>query len=360
MASPSPNSSAVELVRGRVSSTRSVVFQAFTIWLQIVGAGIVCRSLLGLPFRSSAIIIGVVTIAFSVANGLWGVLLTDSFQISVIVVGMSFICLFGLQHIGGAETFYNLLLAKEATTMPLVLDPINVPAAIAYGIPFTLGYILKACVGTSLAWIPIPLMSAIIGLLGLAMNVQGEVGTDVIPLTIMTLLGKGGAVVGAIVILFALTSTMSSCICSIGTHVVVDLYEPYILKGKKADEKMNVKIGRWTMAIMGIVMVISTAREMSLMYINMFINCVLPPLFIPFIYAAFWKKVNKKGLTLTMFIAMVGNVILSAMVLAGTGVGANTPYIYSYVVSFILPIIITAVKPDDPFDYALLGEKFHV
>lgn len=135
---------------------------------------------------------------------------------------------------------------------------------------------------------------------------------------------------------------------------------PYILKGKKADEKMNVKIGRWTMAIMGIVMVISTAREMSLMYINMFINCVLPPLFIPFIYAAFWKKVNKKGLTLTMFIAMVGNVILSAMVLAGTGVGANTPYIYSYVVSFILPIIITAVKPDDPFDYALLGEKFHV
>lgn len=88
---------------------------------------------------------------------------------------------------------------------------------------------------------------------------------------------------------------------------------------------MNVKIGRWTMAIMGIVMVISTAREMSLMYINMFINCVLPPLFIPFIYAAFWKKVNKKGLTLTMFIAMVGNVILSAMVLAGTGVGANTP-----------------------------------
>ena len=114
------------------------------------------------------------------------------------------------------------------------------------------------------------------------------------------------------------------------------------------------------MAIMGIVMVISTAREMSLMYINMFINCVLPPLFIPFIYAAFWKKVNKKGLTLTMFIAMVGNVILSAMVLAGTGVGANTPYIYSYVVSFILPIIITAVKPEDPFDYALLGEKFHV
>ena len=367
---------------GLINAVGSVVFQTFTIWLQIVGAGIVCRSLLGLPFRSSAIIIGVVTIAFSVANGLWGVLLTDSFQISVIVVGMSFICLFGLQHIGGAETFYNLLLAKEATTMPLVLDPINVPAAIAYGIPFTLGYIgygvieqnvwgrvwsvrtekdfLKACVGTSLAWIPIPLMSAIIGMLGLAMNVQGEVGTDVIPLTIMTLLGKGGAVVGAIVILFALTSTMSSCICSIGTHIVVDFYEPYILKGKKADEKMNVKIGRWTMAIMGIVMVISTAREMSLMYINMFINCVLPPLFIPFIYAAFWKKVNKKGLTLTMFIAMVGNVILSAMVLAGTGVGANTPYIYSYVVSFILPIIITAVKPDDPFDYALLGEKFHV
>ena len=92
---------------GLINAVGSVVFQAFTIWLQIVGAGIVCRSLLGLPFRSSAIIIGVVTIAFSVANGLWGVLLTDSFQISVIVVGMSFICLFGMQHIGGAETIYN-------------------------------------------------------------------------------------------------------------------------------------------------------------------------------------------------------------------------------------------------------------
>ena len=61
-----------------------------------------------------------------------------------------------------------------------------------------------------------------------------------------------------------------------------------------------------------------------------------------------------------MLISMVGNVILSAMVLAGTGVGANTPYIYSYVVSFILPVIITKIKPDQPFDYAQLGEEFHV
>ena len=366
---------------GLINAVGSVVFQAFTIWLQVVGAGIVCRSLLGLPFRTSAIVVSVITIFFSAANGLWGVLLTDTFQIAVIIIGMAFISLFGLNHVGGATELYELLLAKEAT-MPLVLDPINIPAAIAYGIPFTLGYIgygvieqnvwgriwavrsdkdfLKACVGTSIAWVPIPLMSAIIGLLALGMNVQGEVGTDVIPLTIMALLGKGGAVIGAIVILYSLTSTMSSCICSIGTHIVVDFYEPYILRGKKADEKMNVRIGRWTILAMGIVMVISTAREMSLMYINMFINCVLPPLFIPFIYAAFWKKVNKKGLAVTMFISMVGNVILSAMVLAGTGVGANTPYIYSYVVSFILPVIITKIKPDQPFDYAQLGKEFHV
>ena len=105
------------------SSTRlvvSLVFQvsrSFATAMMIYAISIVLQGTMGIDFIASVILIGVVTIIYSLQGGMKAVVYGDAVQMVLIIVG-ALVCLFmGLHLLGGIEPLLNNVDAERLTTI---------------------------------------------------------------------------------------------------------------------------------------------------------------------------------------------------------------------------------------------------
>lgn len=100
----------------------SIVFQisrSFATAIMIYAISIILQSTMGLAFWQSVILIGVITLIYSLQGGMKAVVYGDAVQMVLIVTG-ALICLgFGLYHIGGWATFTELVNTERLTTLNL-------------------------------------------------------------------------------------------------------------------------------------------------------------------------------------------------------------------------------------------------
>jgi SSS family transporter len=98
----------------------SLVFQisrSFATAIMIYAISLILQSTMGLAFWQSVVLIGVVTIIYSLQGGMKAVVYGDAIQMCLIVVG-ALVCLgFGLYHIGGWEQLFLQVKTERLTTI---------------------------------------------------------------------------------------------------------------------------------------------------------------------------------------------------------------------------------------------------
>ncbi|MFT2090296.1 sodium:solute symporter family transporter [Paraglaciecola sp. 2405UD69-4] len=100
----------------------SMVFQisrSFATAIMIYAISIILQSTLGLAFWQSVLIIGVITIIYSLQGGMKAVVYGDAIQMILIIAGALTCLAFGLYHIGGWSNFSALVDTQRLNTVNL-------------------------------------------------------------------------------------------------------------------------------------------------------------------------------------------------------------------------------------------------
>lgn len=97
----------------------SLVFQvsrSFATAIMIYAISIILQSTMNIAFWQSVMLIGVITLIYSLQGGMKAVVYGDAVQMVLIVIG-AIVCLgFGLYHIGGWDAFLNLVQTDRLST----------------------------------------------------------------------------------------------------------------------------------------------------------------------------------------------------------------------------------------------------
>ena len=288
----------------------------------VYAGAVVFQTLMGIEFWSGALLIVLITGAYTILGGLRAVIYTDALQAIVLILGSMTITIIGLFKIGGwnnlvesvGSSHFNMFLPADHPDFPWI-GMVFAPPIIGIWYWCTDQYIVQRVLsaqnetqarrgtifGAYLKLLPI-FMFFIPGLIAYAMTKSGQLSYDssdqVFPTLVRELLPSGmrGLVAGGL--LAALMSSLSSVFNSCSTLFTMDIYKK--LK-PKASEKKLVVVGRIATGII----VISGILWIPLMkvvssgglyqYLQSVQAYIAPPIAAVFLLGIFWNRINSRG-----------------------------------------------------------------
>ena len=288
----------------------------------VYAGAVVFQTLMGIEFWSGALLIVLITGAYTILGGLRAVIYTDALQAIVLILGSLTITIIGLFKIGGwnnlvesvGSSHFNMFLPADHPDFPWI-GMVFAPPIIGIWYWCTDQYIVQRVLsaqnetqarrgtifGAYLKLLPI-FMFFIPGLIAYAMTKSGQLSYDssdqVFPTLVRELLPSGmrGLVAGGL--LAALMSSLSSVFNSCSTLFTMDIYKK--LK-PNASEKKLVVVGRIATGII----VISGILWIPLMkvvssgglyqYLQSVQAYIAPPIAAVFLLGIFWNRINSRG-----------------------------------------------------------------
>ena len=288
----------------------------------VYAGAVVFQTLMGIEFWSGALLIVLITGAYTILGGLRAVIYTDALQAIVLILGSMTITIIGLFKIGGwnnlvesvGSSHFNMFLPADHPDFPWI-GMVFAPPIIGIWYWCTDQYIVQRVLsaqnetqarrgtifGAYLKLLPI-FMFFIPGLIAYAMTKSGQLSYDssdqVFPTLVRELLPSGmrGLVAGGL--LAALMSSLSSVFNSCSTLFTMDIYKK--LK-PNASEKKLVVVGRIATGII----VISGILWIPLMkvvssgglyqYLQSVQAYIAPPIAAVFLLGIFWNRINARG-----------------------------------------------------------------
>ena len=288
----------------------------------VYAGAVVFQTLMGIEFWSGALLIVLITGAYTILGGLRAVIYTDALQAIVLILGSLTITIIGLFKIGGwnnlvesvGSSHFNMFLPADHPNFPWI-GMVFAPPIIGIWYWCTDQYIVQRVLsaqnetqarrgtifGAYLKLLPI-FMFFIPGLIAFAMTKSGQLSYDssdqVFPTLVRELLPSGmrGLVAGGL--LAALMSSLSSVFNSCSTLFTMDIYKK--LK-PNASEKKLVVVGRIATGII----VISGILWIPLMkvvssgglyqYLQSVQAYIAPPIAAVFLLGIFWNRINSRG-----------------------------------------------------------------
>ena len=288
----------------------------------VYAGAVVFQTLMGIEFWSGALLIVLITGAYTILGGLRAVIYTDALQAIVLILGSMTITIIGLFKIGGwnnlvesvGSSHFNMFLPADHPDFPWI-GMVFAPPIIGIWYWCTDQYIVQRVLsaqnetqarrgtifGAYLKLLPI-FMFFIPGLIAFAMTKSGQLSYDssdqVFPTLVRELLPSGmrGLVAGGL--LAALMSSLSSVFNSCSTLFTMDIYKK--LK-PNASEKKLVVVGRIATGII----VISGILWIPLMkvvssgglyqYLQSVQAYIAPPIAAVFLLGIFWNRINSTG-----------------------------------------------------------------
>ena len=294
----------------------------------VYAGAVVFQTLMGIEFWSGALIIVLLTGAYTVIGGLRAVIYTDTLQAIVLIIGSLTITITGLIKIGGWDNLvtsvgvdhFNMFLPLDHPEFPW-LGMVFAPPIIGIWYWCTDQYIvqrvlsaeneLQARRGTIFAGylkiLPI-FMFFIPGLIAYAMFKSGQISYDssdqAFPTLVKELLPAGmrGLIAGSL--LAALMSSLSSVFNSCSTLFTIDIYKK--LKPDTSEKKL-VRIGRIATCVVvlsGILWIpfMKTISGELYTYLQSVQAYIAPPIAAVFLLGIFWQKINAQG----ALVALIG------------------------------------------------------
>ena len=288
----------------------------------VYAGAVVFQTLMGIEFWSGALIIILLTGAYTILGGLRAVIYTDALQALVLLVGSITITLIGLIKIGGwgnlvselEPSRFNMFLPADHPDFPWI-GMVFAPPIIGVWYWCTDQYIVQRVLSAKnetharrgtifagyLKLLPI-FMFFIPGLIAYAMSKSGQLNytssDQVFPTLVRELLPSGmrGLVAGGL--LAALMSSLSSVFNSCSTLFTIDIYKKL---NPDSSEKKLVFVGRIATGIVVItgvlwiplMQVISSGGLYK--YLQSVQAYIAPPIAAVFLLGIFWSRINASG-----------------------------------------------------------------
>ncbi|MBS1577271.1 MAG: sodium:solute symporter [Bacteroidetes bacterium] len=318
-----------------------------------LAGGIVLETLFGINMYVSIIIIAALTGLYTIIGGLRAVVMTESIQSIVLIIGAILITYFAWQHIGSWEQIKTVLHENNSLDKLSMIRPIGDKSGLSWVAVF-LGYpvigiwywcadqtIVQRALGAkdenhakvgSLFCGFIKILPVFIfvfpGLLAFILYKTGGFDLSSLPkvmkdgemvpdskavyaLMITQLVPKG--VVGILVaaLLSGLMSQIAGALNSISTLASYDLYKR--IKPDTADKKL-VWVGRWTagIALLLSVLLLPLLNQYQSLFegLSDVIAHIAPPITCVFLLGIFWGKASAKAAQYTLWIGSVLGVVV--------------------------------------------------
>ena len=331
---------------------------------KLASATLITQSPQGMsPLEFSLLVIGVVTIVYTVIGGLKAVIYTDTIQWLILLVGLIVVtipmALWGeLGGIAGLRAalppeYFSLWNIEPITFLNWMVTIVPI-----WLIAMTLYQRAFACATTrdaKRAWymaglLEYPIMAFMGVFLGMCAkvmfpDVESEMG---LPLLIKTALPIG--VTGLLIAAYfsAIMSTADSCLMAASGNFVNDILTRYVWRG--LSPKALMRMSHIVTAIVGLVaIVIATRFEKVLEAILFAYSFMVSGLFVPTLGAYFWRRSSSAGALFGMLAGGTVTLLLETGVIhlpsrfAATGI---TPTLYGLVVSAVVFIGLSLLLPD--------------
>lgn len=353
----------------------------------IAAGGIVFQALMGIDFWTGALIVVVITGAYTIFGGLRAVLYTDLLQMFVLIGGAIAVTVLGLSALGGWGEMAETVGPGFLDLWKPMSDP-NFPwTGILFGAPIlgvwywcTDQFIVQRVLaahdqhharrGTIFAGYLklLPLFIFVIpGVIAYALSQRGQLALaepdQALPTLVATLLpiGLRGLVVAGL--LAALMSSLSSVFNSTSSLVTLDVYKKL---RPQATERQLVLVGQTTTAVLvgfGLLWIpfMKGVSDQLYQYLQSVQAYISPPIAAVFLIGVLWQRVNAKGAIaalLTGFVLGMGRLVAEIAKSSLDGflfTFADINFLHFAIILFVICsavlLIVSVLTPEPP------GEK---
>jgi SSS family solute:Na+ symporter len=362
----------------RFGKVGHIVFTLIALWimilftmLQIIGGAAFFSGMFDISYNTTAIIIAIVFLGFYLIAGLWSSLVTSFIQYFVVVIILLGIVPIVFFKLGGPGNIYDMAI-RNLGDSPEKLDVFRMDAITQYFLVqlFSFGAIAtlsnyawqrafaveedgvtKAMFWGGWSWAPLAMVSSLVGFVGLAIGLNLEYPTDVFPRVIAEVMSTPFTIFLAVAVLFAIYSTGSSYLGGMSSLITSDIYEEYF--NKNSTPQQSLKFIRLSSIVISILIVIATIalQKVSLLNAILAAGAFVGAPFFPLVLGLWWKKTS----SIAVVIAITTSVILVTIFLFTSIIPQWIAYLSCILLSLILTVIISIIKPDN-FDFSELRE----
>ncbi len=349
---------------------------------QMIAAGKLGESLMGIPFVWSCIGFAVIFIVYTLAGGMNAVASTNVIHLFVMYFGVILAVILAVAKVGGfAEVkagleglqsvsgepvnFWNMFTIGGSKVSSWIIASLLGACTAQAGLQPVLAandekQAKKACIITAFVAAPFGFFTAFIGMCSRVLYERGELlpgvglsaaGKSALPELMMNMNPIAGGIVLA-AILAAVLSTVSPIILASGTMVTRDLYQR-VLKPNATDAEV-LKMSRITTAISGVVCCVGAiflwkmSTVLELVYAAYSLRGAL---FVVVLLGIYWKRASEKGACWSMILTAVAAVAWVAIKLVTgaypivIGNFAITETYMAVIVAFVCTIVFSFVFP---------------
>lgn len=238
-----------------------------------IGMAVVFQTVFDVTLDTALVITLIVTLIFTVSGGMWAVMITDTIQAIIILVGTTIMIPLALAYIGGWDVLVNSipsthwdlgnvgLSQSAAWILASALTFIGYQTLIQRGLAAESDEVAKKSFlyagSISMLWYMVPFLVGII-----AVVIFPDINADDAFMQMTTLFGAFGSIIFAIIIVASCISTLSSTILTTSSNISHDIYKQWI--NPQATEKSVVLVSRISVVVVAIV---GTLIARSLPYI---------------------------------------------------------------------------------------------
>ncbi len=349
-----------------------VIHIGFTLY---TGA-VVLQGLFGIPIMTSIIVTAILTGVYTIVGGLMAVVVTESLQTIVLLIGSVILTAIAYDKAGGWEGLVASVDPIKLTVMRPAGDPSNLPwYSVLLGYPVIgLWYwcadqtIVQRVLGAKnemharvgplfagfLKILPV-FIFVLPGVLCLALVNQGLLSEpadtkNTYDFMIRELLPTGLTGVMAAALLAALMSTVSGALNSIATLFSFDIYKRW--KPDTPDRKLVIigRIATFIAMILAILWSPFVGRFPTLYQgINTIISYLAPPITVVFLLGVFWRRASAKGAMMTLILGSGLGLVVFLVDWFKESTGWNIPFLlsafYLFLVCSFIMIVVSSFSP---------------
>lgn len=346
-----------------LSAVSMIVFLFSAMAAQWVGGGRLIESLAGIPYTAALFIFAVSVLVYVIIGGFRAVVITDSIQGVVMMIGTVLIVVATLIAGGGISNIMSDLTAEN----PDLITPYGTDHSLtpAYVSSF---WILVGVGVVGLPQIAVRAMSYrnsramhraimigtfVVGFFMLGFTTVGvfarailpgiEVGDTVMPLLMLKVLPPWLAGIALAAPMAAIMSTVDSILLLVSSALVKDIYINYVKPN--ATESTVRKSSIWITAIIGILVTIMAIHPPDLLiWLNLFAFGGLESAFIwPLIMGLYWKGGNKYGAFTSIIIGVVSYICFNTFIPNPFGLH---PVVMPVVLSFVGYVAVSLITKE--------------
>src|SRR5699024_9268092 len=286
-----------------------------------LGMAVVFQTVFDISLDFALVITLIVTLFFTVTGGMWAVMITDSIQAVIILIGTTLMIPLSIAYIGGWDVLTNAIPSTHwdwgnvgfsqsfAWVIASALTFFSYQTLIHRGLSAESDKVAKNSFllgGTiSIVWYIVPFLVGTI-----AVVIFPDVNPDDAFMSMTTLFGSFGSLIFAVIVVASCISTLSSTILTTASNLSFDIYKQWI--NPQATEKSVVLVSRISVVLVAI---LGTLVGRSLPYIlellltgGKIMGAALSPVLLALV---FWKpsRTARYSTILAMILGGIGTIL---------------------------------------------------